>query len=143
MDTTLQSEWLTVAEAADHLKIRRRTLAQWARENKVPAHRLSGQHRVTWRFLRAELDAMLLPSSAGPADRRQQCGYSDTQAGRCATTNGARPGITSGMTGRFAAQSESEPNRNIQPKPQPGKKLSVSRSEPAQRSQKKGTQCVA
>lgn len=72
MDTTLQCEWLTAAEAAAYLKVRARTLAQWAREKKVPAHRLSGQRRVTWRFLRAELDAMLLPSSAVPAEGRQQ-----------------------------------------------------------------------
>ncbi len=72
METPLQREWLTSAEAADHLKVRPRTLAQWARENKVPAHRLSGQRRVRWRFLRTELDAMLLPSSAVPADGRQQ-----------------------------------------------------------------------
>ena len=59
-------------EAADHLKVKPRTLAQWAREGKVPAHRLSGTQRVTWRFLRQELDAMLMPSSAVPAEGRQQ-----------------------------------------------------------------------
>jgi excisionase family DNA binding protein len=72
METTPQREWLTAAEAAAHLKVKTRTLAQWAREDKVPAHRLSGQRRVRWRFLRTELDAMLLPSSAVPAVRRQQ-----------------------------------------------------------------------
>ena len=72
MDATLQYEWLTAAEAAAYLKVRARTLAQWARENKVPAHRLSGQQRVRWRFLRSELDGMLLPSSVVPAVGRQQ-----------------------------------------------------------------------
>lgn len=67
-----QTEWLNTAEAARHLKIKPRTVAQWAREGKVPAHRLSGCKRVTWRFLRSELDAMLMPSSAVPADGRQQ-----------------------------------------------------------------------
>lgn len=72
MDANLQREWLTAEEAAVYLKVRARTLAQWAREKKVPAHRLSGQRRVRWRFLRAELDAMLLPSSVVPAVWRQQ-----------------------------------------------------------------------
>lgn len=67
----METEWLNTAEAARHLKVKPRTLAQWARERKVPAHRLSGCRRVTWRFLRRELDAMLMPSSACPADGRQ------------------------------------------------------------------------
>jgi excisionase family DNA binding protein len=64
-------EWLTAKEAAAYLKIKTRTLLQWAREGKVPAHRLSGVQRCVWRFLRTELDAMLLPSSAVPAGGRQ------------------------------------------------------------------------
>jgi excisionase family DNA binding protein len=64
-------EWLTSNEAAQYLKIRPRTLIAWAREGKIPAHRLSGVQRVVWRFLRAELDAILCPSSAVPADGRQ------------------------------------------------------------------------
>ena len=67
----MQIEWLTAKEAAAHLKVKPRTLLQWARENKVPSHRLSGVQRCVWRFLRSELDAMLLPSSAVPADGRQ------------------------------------------------------------------------
>ena len=58
------AEWLTAAEAAHHLKVKRRTLLQWVREGKVPAHRLSGTQRCVWRFLKSELDAMLMPSSA-------------------------------------------------------------------------------
>lgn len=64
---TPQREWLTSTEAAAHLKVKRRTLLQWVREGKVPAHRLSGTKRCVWRFLQSELDAMLLPSSAVPA----------------------------------------------------------------------------
>lgn len=67
----METEWLNTTEAAQHLKIKPRTLAQWAREGKVPAHRLSGCQRVTWRFMRQELDAMLMPSSAVPAEGRQ------------------------------------------------------------------------
>jgi excisionase family DNA binding protein len=64
-------EWLNTTEAAQHLRIKPRTLVVWAREGKVPGHRLSGKQRVTWRFLRQELDAMLEPSSAVPAEGRQ------------------------------------------------------------------------
>jgi excisionase family DNA binding protein len=67
----MEIEWLTTAEAARHLKIKPRTLAQWARERKIPAHRLSGVQRCVWRFLRSELDAMLGLSSADPAEGRQ------------------------------------------------------------------------
>jgi excisionase family DNA binding protein len=63
------NDWLTLNEAASYLKIRPRTLALWARQKKVPAHRLSGIRRCVWRFLRPELDAMLCVSSAGPADK--------------------------------------------------------------------------
>lgn len=61
------TEWLTAAEAAAHLKVRPRTLLLWVRQGRVPAHRLSGVRRCVWRFLRSELDAMLIPSSAGAA----------------------------------------------------------------------------
>jgi excisionase family DNA binding protein len=63
----MNSEWLTASEAAHHLKVKPRTLLLWARQGKVPAHRLSGVRRCVWRFLRSELDAMLTPSSAGAA----------------------------------------------------------------------------
>jgi excisionase family DNA binding protein len=59
------SQWLTAREAAEHLKAKPRTILSWAKAGKIPAHRLSGSRRVTWRFCRAELDAMLsLPSAA-------------------------------------------------------------------------------
>jgi excisionase family DNA binding protein len=64
-----QSEWLTAVEAAAHLKVAPRTLVRWARNGLIPAHRLSGLSRVTWRFRREELDAKLCESSAGPAER--------------------------------------------------------------------------
>jgi excisionase family DNA binding protein len=64
MSQTPQSIWLTATEAAQYLKVKPRTLLQWARQGKVPAHRLSGTKRCVWRFLKSELDAMLLPSLA-------------------------------------------------------------------------------
>ena len=69
MSAFLQSEWLTSTEAAAHLKVAPRTLVRWARSGLIPAHRLSGFARVTWRFRREELDAMLSASSRGPAER--------------------------------------------------------------------------
>jgi excisionase family DNA binding protein len=59
------TEWLTANEAAAYLKVKPRTVLKWAKEGTMPAHPLSGSKRVTWRFLKTELDAMLsLPSAA-------------------------------------------------------------------------------
>lgn len=63
----MATEWLTATEAAAYLKVKPRTLTAWARDRKIPGHRLSGVDRVVWRFLRSELDAMLCSSSAGLA----------------------------------------------------------------------------
>ena len=69
--TPICSEWLTAAEAAQYLKVKARTLALWARQGKVKGYALSGNTRRVWRFRAADLDAMLLTSSADSADRRQ------------------------------------------------------------------------
>lgn len=66
------TEWMTAAEAAQYLKVERRTLLQWVRLGRAKAFRLSGTVRHVWRFRQADLDAMLAPSSAGSADERQQ-----------------------------------------------------------------------
>ena len=68
----MTSEWLTANEAAAYLKVDRRTILDWARCGKVKGYTLSGVARHVWRFLRSDLDAMLVASSAGTADRRQQ-----------------------------------------------------------------------
>jgi excisionase family DNA binding protein len=52
-------EWLTAAEAAQHLKVKTRTLLQRTKQGKVKGYSLSGTERRTWRFLRADLDAGL------------------------------------------------------------------------------------
>jgi excisionase family DNA binding protein len=68
----ITSKWLTASEAAELLRVKHRTVLKWAKTGQIPAHRLSGSKRVTWRFLKAELDAMLsVPSAAGPG--RVQC----------------------------------------------------------------------
>jgi excisionase family DNA binding protein len=57
--------WLTVAEAAAHLRVKPRTILLWAKRGHIPAHPLHGGKRITWRFLAAELDAVLLESNCG------------------------------------------------------------------------------
>jgi excisionase family DNA binding protein len=59
-----KSEWLTATEASQYLRVAHRTILDWAKAGKIPAHRLSGTRRCTWRFLPSELDAMLCPPSA-------------------------------------------------------------------------------
>ena len=75
--TNNKSEWLTADEAANHLKVKPRTLLLWVRQGKVKAFALSGIKRRVWRFRQADLDAALLESpvllstapSVRPAER--------------------------------------------------------------------------
>jgi len=61
----VENQWLTATEVSRYLKVKHRTVLKWAKEGRIPAHPLSGSKRVTWRFLKSELDAMLaLPSAA-------------------------------------------------------------------------------
>jgi excisionase family DNA binding protein len=77
----VSSQWLTLSEAASHLKIKPRTLALWARQGKVKAYALSGTARHVWRFRAEDLDAALLaspvlpstPSSAVSAETEAAC----------------------------------------------------------------------
>jgi excisionase family DNA binding protein len=63
----METEWLTATEVAYYLKVKPRTILKWAKEGRIPAHALSGSKRVTWRFLKSELDSAMLkpPSAAG------------------------------------------------------------------------------
>jgi excisionase family DNA binding protein len=80
MGTFTPSEWLTVTEAANHLKVKPRTLLLWVRQGKLKAFALSGTKRRVWRFRHADLDAALLessvlpsiPPSVRPAERMEQ-----------------------------------------------------------------------
>jgi excisionase family DNA binding protein len=67
-DAELGCNWLTALEAAQYLKVERRTLLDWARQGKVKGFQLSGVTRHVWRFRRSDLDAMLVPSSAYSAE---------------------------------------------------------------------------
>jgi excisionase family DNA binding protein len=64
------AEWLTATEAATYLRIKPRTILLWARQGHVRGHRLSGTRRVTWRFLRSDLDATLTAPSVALTKRR-------------------------------------------------------------------------
>lgn len=56
-------EWLTAREAAAYLKVAHRTILGWAKTGRIPAHRLSGSDRVTWRFRADELDDAMITDS--------------------------------------------------------------------------------
>jgi excisionase family DNA binding protein len=66
------SAWLTVNEAAQYLRVKPRTLAQWARQGTIKGYVLSGTERVTWRFLRSDLDAKLMPPTVALTKGRIQ-----------------------------------------------------------------------
>ncbi len=67
MTANNQSEWLTANDAANHLKVKPRTLLLWVRQGKVKAFALSGTKRRVWRFRQADLDAALLESPVLPS----------------------------------------------------------------------------
>ena len=51
--------WLTAADAAQYLHVKTRTILLWARQGKVNAYALTGTQRRVWRFLHADLEAMV------------------------------------------------------------------------------------
>ena len=65
-------EWLTTTEAAIYLKIKARTLLQWARQGKLKGYILSGVKRHVWRFRKTDLDATLEVPSVRPEERMVQ-----------------------------------------------------------------------
>jgi excisionase family DNA binding protein len=69
MKTINQSEWLTVKEAANYLKVKPRTLLLWVRQGKMKAFALSGTKRHVWRrFRQVDLDAAFQESSVLPSE---------------------------------------------------------------------------
>jgi excisionase family DNA binding protein len=66
MSASAQTEWLTAREAAAYQKVAHRTILEWAKSGRIPAHRLSGTMRCTWRFRADELDGAIMgpPSAA-------------------------------------------------------------------------------
>jgi len=73
MESTLETAWLTATEAAQYLKVKPRTILKWAKQGIIPAHALSGSKRITWRFLKSELDGAILAPPSAAEHRRVQC----------------------------------------------------------------------
>jgi excisionase family DNA binding protein len=69
---SIQSEWLTAAEAACYLRTKPRTILLWARQGHIKGYILSGTRRVTWRFRLSDLDATLAPPSVALTNGRIQ-----------------------------------------------------------------------
>jgi excisionase family DNA binding protein len=51
----INSGLMTIEELADYLKVTRRTIYDWLKNNKIPALKLVGQ----WRFKKDKIDAWL------------------------------------------------------------------------------------
>lgn len=69
-EAALNSPWMNAREAAQYLRVAHRTILEWAKAGKIPAHRLSGTRRCTWRFRAHELDSAMMsaPSAAKNGD---------------------------------------------------------------------------
>jgi excisionase family DNA binding protein len=68
----MNDTWLTASEAAQYLKVKRRTLLQWVRQGRICGYQLSGTLRHVWRFRQCDLDAMLTSPSVALESRRIQ-----------------------------------------------------------------------
>jgi excisionase family DNA binding protein len=51
--------FVSAIEVAKYLSLSPRTVAKMAREGRLPAHRISGSERKTWRFLISEVAAFV------------------------------------------------------------------------------------
>jgi Helix-turn-helix domain len=66
--------FIDACEAADFVKLNRKTLLRFARQGSVPAHPLSCNKRRKWRFLISELDAWARAKVNSTSDRCQNSG---------------------------------------------------------------------
>jgi excisionase family DNA binding protein len=55
------SKWLTKEEAADHLRVKPRTIDRWAAVDKIRKYKIDGLQSV--RFDRDELDRLVVPAA--------------------------------------------------------------------------------
>lgn len=58
-------EWLTAVEAANYVKLNRRSFLRLVRNGEIIGYVLCGTKRRVWRFRKSDLDAMLLARSVG------------------------------------------------------------------------------
>jgi excisionase family DNA binding protein len=61
--SALEEEYLTVAEAAAHMRVAPSTIRRWIRQGDVPAYRI-GRRRVALR--RADLSGLIAPARPDP-----------------------------------------------------------------------------
>lgn len=61
MPSNERSEWLTVAEVAEHLKLSRSKVYEMAQRAEIPCSKISGR----WRFNLAEVDEWVLAQRPG------------------------------------------------------------------------------
>lgn len=71
--TDSPSEWMTIEEAADHLKLSRSKLYNMAQHGEIPCSKIAGR----WRFFRPEVDEWMLRQRPAPAHDERNEGYSD------------------------------------------------------------------
>lgn len=55
------SKWLTKDEAAEHLRVKPRTIDRWAADGKIQKYKIDGLQSV--RFDRDELDRLVVPAT--------------------------------------------------------------------------------
>jgi excisionase family DNA binding protein len=60
------AEWLTLKEAMAYLKVSRSTIFEWCSSGKLPYFKLEASGRLSRRFRREDLDAVLTPGTPGP-----------------------------------------------------------------------------
>jgi excisionase family DNA binding protein len=58
-DYSFMEPFVSAAEIARYLSLSPRTVAKMARDGRLPAHRISGSKRKTWRFLISEVAALI------------------------------------------------------------------------------------
>ena len=51
-----EAQLMTIEELADYLRVKKRTIYEWLKKDKIPAIKTVGQ----WRFKREDVDAWLL-----------------------------------------------------------------------------------
>lgn len=62
-----QQEWFTVNEAADYLRVSRRTIYKLVQEDRLKAYRVGAERHL--RFRREDLDAALTPVDPSEAEQ--------------------------------------------------------------------------
>jgi nitrogen PTS system EIIA component len=63
----MQTEIMTLKEAADYLRLSEKTVSRMAQDGSIPAHKLARQ----WRFQRSSIDSWVANRNATPADQQQ------------------------------------------------------------------------